>query len=213
MKLAEKLWCNNKTFDVADTFGQLLSWREWSFLGLGWRRQALIAGLILLVLAGLLRAGFGAITSSQTALSNRYERLINQPAHSRVDKSQTVAAYQAKPKLNPNPKFQTPNALPAFFEPDSGEAEATSIAQILNAERFGSQHWGALYKLWQHESGWNPNALNPSSGACGIPQALPCRKIPDMSVRGQIEWGITYIQNRYGNPSNAWRHFQSHRWY
>ncbi|MBW3537917.1 hypothetical protein KY386_00315 [Candidatus Parcubacteria bacterium] len=88
-----------------------------------------------------------------------------------------------------------------------------AVARRLSAARFGDAHWPALEALWARESGWNPAARNRSSGACGIPQALPCRKIPDMSPRGQIEWGLSYIANRYGNPTNAWRHWQKHRWY
>jgi hypothetical protein len=91
--------------------------------------------------------------------------------------------------------------------------DAKSIARRMSDARFGTGHWAALEKLWMRESGWNPHARNSRSGACGIPQALPCQKIKDMSVPGQIEWGIGYIADRYGNPTNAWRHFLSHGWY
>jgi uncharacterized protein YabE (DUF348 family) len=73
--------------------------------------------------------------------------------------------------------------------------------------------WDALYKLWIKESGFNPNAVNSSSGACGIPQALPCSKITDKSVEGQIEWGLGYITNRYGDPASAWAFHQRNGWY
>lgn len=91
--------------------------------------------------------------------------------------------------------------------------DPVAIGRSMNANRFGDQHWNALYQLWMHESGWNPNARNPSSGACGIPQALPCSKIRDMSISGQVSWGLSYIAERYGNPSNAWAHFQRNNWY
>ena len=76
-----------------------------------------------------------------------------------------------------------------------------------------------LVKLWNRESSWNLNAVNKKSGACGIPQSLPCSK---MKVEGsdyrtnyktQIRWGLKYIKNRYGNPSNAWKHSQRTGWY
>ena len=74
-----------------------------------------------------------------------------------------------------------------------------------------------LIYLWDHESGWNPNSVNKSSGACGIPQALPCNKISKSkgsnSWKTQIEWGLDYINYRYKNPCSAWNHFKNKRWY
>ena len=76
-----------------------------------------------------------------------------------------------------------------------------------------------LINLWNKESGWNPNAHNGSSGAHGIPQALPASKMAsegsDYYTNGetQIRWGLNYIKNRYGSPSAAWGHFCSCNWY
>lgn len=76
-----------------------------------------------------------------------------------------------------------------------------------------------LIKLWNRESSWNPNAVNKKSGACGIPQSLPCKKMvsegSDYKTNGktQIRWGLKYIKNRYGSPSNAWAHSQKTGWY
>ena len=76
-----------------------------------------------------------------------------------------------------------------------------------------------LIKLWDRESGWNPNSHNRSSGAHGIPQALPASKMAsegsDYYTNGntQIRWGLGYIARRYGSPSAAWAHFSSSGWY
>lgn len=76
-----------------------------------------------------------------------------------------------------------------------------------------------LVNLWNRESGWSPNAVNKKSGACGIPQSLPCNKMAshgsDYRTNGktQIRWGLDYIKNRYGSPSNAWAHSQQKGWY
>lgn len=74
----------------------------------------------------------------------------------------------------------------------------------------------ALQQLWQKESGWNPNAVNRSSGAFGIAQILPSAHPTanrNMSAQEQIEWGLNYIKNRYGSPSKAWQHSQKTNWY
>lgn len=77
----------------------------------------------------------------------------------------------------------------------------------------------ALVKLWNKESRWNPYSCNSSSGAYGIPQALPASK---MAVYGtdyltnyktQINWGLNYIKSRYGTPTAAWNHSCSKGWY
>jgi hypothetical protein len=76
-----------------------------------------------------------------------------------------------------------------------------------------------LVKLWNRESGWNPNAHNKSSGAHGIPQSLPASKMKsegaDYYTNGytQIRWGLKYIKGRYGSPAKAWQHSQKKGWY
>jgi hypothetical protein len=83
--------------------------------------------------------------------------------------------------------------------------------------------WVALQKLWTRESSWSNTAKNPSSGAYGIPQALPYTKMPKAAwppdkggkadAEAQIRWGLTYIKGRYGTPSNAWAHETANSWY
>jgi hypothetical protein len=73
--------------------------------------------------------------------------------------------------------------------------------------------WESFNKIAEIESGWNPNALNKSSGACGIPQALPCSKIKDHSPQGQINWMIDYVKDRYNSPDEAWSFHIVKGWY
>ncbi len=72
-----------------------------------------------------------------------------------------------------------------------------------------------LYQLWERESKWNHLAANRSSGAYGIPQALPGSKMGpgwqnDPAV--QIRWGIGYVK-KYGGPCGAWAFWQVNHWY
>jgi hypothetical protein len=73
-----------------------------------------------------------------------------------------------------------------------------------------SGEFTCLADLWQGESGWRWNARNPSSGAYGIPQALPGEKMASIGADWrtnavtQITWGLRYIQARYGTPCRAW---------
>lgn len=64
----------------------------------------------------------------------------------------------------------------------------------------------ATRKLILKESGCNPRAVNPSSGACGIPQAYPCSKLPNgvnTDPVTQLKWMQNYVNQRYGSWDNA----------
>ena len=96
-------------------------------------------------------------------------------------------------------------------------SKAEYLAYAQNYGGFNDTQMQCLDYLWQHESGWNPNSVNKSSGACGIPQAYPCKKIQQSEGsndwKAQIRWGIKYINSRYKNPCGAWNHFKNKRWY
>lgn len=100
----------------------------------------------------------------------------------------------------------------------AGSKTIVALGRKMNANKFGDQHWPALYALWTAESRWNPDAVNRSSGACGIPQFLPC-KGPNGKPRHkkrpafQIADGLAHIERRYGSPSRAWAHFKRKGWY
>jgi hypothetical protein len=79
--------------------------------------------------------------------------------------------------------------------------------------------WTALNNIAMAESGWRTDATNPSSGAYGIPQALPASKLATAgsnwrtSAAVQIAWMLRYIKSTYGNPVNAWNFHLAHGWY
>ena len=105
-----------------------------------------------------------------------------------------------------------------------GSSAAPVALQRAALAMFGRYGWGAsqmapLISLWNQESGWRWNALNPSSGAYGIPQSLPASKMASAGADWrtnpitQIAWGLSYIAQRYGSPAGAWAHEVSHNWY
>lgn len=99
------------------------------------------------------------------------------------------------------------------------EYQAYAKDLCLNTYGWTKNDFNCLVKLWNRESGWNPNAHNSSSKAHGIPQALPASKMAsegaDYYTNGktQIRWGLKYIKSRYGSPSKAWAHSQQKGWY
>jgi cell wall-associated NlpC family hydrolase len=121
------------------------------------------------------------------------------------------------------PTAATPTAapVPASGNPASPAAlnQYQSFAQTLADTTWGPGQFPYLNLLWERESGWNPAAVNPVSGAFGIPQALPAVKMasagPDWATDPytQIIWGIGYIQATYGTPQAAWAHELAYGWY
>jgi hypothetical protein len=82
--------------------------------------------------------------------------------------------------------------------------------------KWGRDQWPPLNSLWTRESNFDENAINPQSGAGGIPQALPPSKMGpgwQGNPRHQIGWGLGYIDERYGSPTGAWGHSQQVGWY
>ncbi|WP_193953631.1 aggregation-promoting factor C-terminal-like domain-containing protein [Microterricola pindariensis] len=103
----------------------------------------------------------------------------------------------------------------------SDPSGAQAIARDLMASQYGwgEDQFGCLVALWNKESGWNINAYNASSGAAGIPQALPGSKMASAGAdwqtnpATQITWGLGYISGRYGTPCGAWDTSESQGWY
>ena len=108
-------------------------------------------------------------------------------------------------------------AVPADCEEYSGNRQIGCT--LLGEFGYGIDQMPALDALWSHESGWNHLAANSSSGAYGIPQALPGSKMAtagddwETNPATQIRWGLGYIQDRYGSPDAAWSFFQANGWY
>jgi hypothetical protein len=117
----------------------------------------------------------------------------------------------------------SPTAIPQPTPTATAPAASGSPRQIAQA-MLGSFGWsasqfGCLDPLWAHESGWSVTASNASSGAYGIPQAVPGSKMasagPDWQTNAttQIKWGLQYIKGTYGSPCAAYSHEQSTGWY
>ena len=111
-------------------------------------------------------------------------------------------------------------AVPSLANVVVAPGSAQDIGRQLAAARgWGDSEFACLLTLWDHESGWRVNASNASSGAYGIPQALPGSKMASVGAdwqtnpATQITWGLNYIAGRYGTPCGALGHWQSSGWY
>jgi hypothetical protein len=128
-----------------------------------------------------------------------------------------AAADQAAQEQAQQDQQSQPAAPPAAPVP-SGAAQQIAMG-MLGSYGWSSGQFSCLVSLWNQESGWNVYATNPTSGAYGIPQALPGSKMasagPDWQTDAatQIRWGLSYIQSLYGSPCGAWAHEEADGWY
>ncbi|MDG9716369.1 transglycosylase SLT domain-containing protein [Streptomyces sp. DH24] len=96
-----------------------------------------------------------------------------------------------------------------------------SVAQIqaMARQMVPAGQFQCFSNIVDHESDWNYRAVNPSSGAYGLFQALPGSKMSSVGAdwqtnpATQIKWGLNYMNERYGSPCDAWSFWQANHWY
>lgn len=99
-------------------------------------------------------------------------------------------------------------------------SEIQHYMNILNAEYgWSNDDYIAWLMIVKRESSFNPYAKNKKSGATGLCQALPGKKMAShgkdwrTNYKTQLKWCRDYIRNRYKTPSQAWSFWQSHHWF
>ena len=170
----------------------------------------------------------GTSTIQQTALFDKVRSVqgqqhAQQVAAAKAAAAKAVAAKAAAAKAAAAQKAATQKAATqkaeetAVVQPSGSPQQVAR--QMLSQYGWSQSQFSCLQPLWFHESGWNVSAENPSSGAYGIPQALPGSQMasagPDWRTNAatQIRWGLNYIHSRYGSPCGAWSHEEAHNWY
>ncbi|MFE7972564.1 lytic transglycosylase domain-containing protein [Streptomyces shenzhenensis] len=96
-----------------------------------------------------------------------------------------------------------------------------TVAQIqaMARQMVASSQYQCFSNIVDHESSWNYRAVNASSGAYGLFQALPGSKMSSAGAdwqtnpATQIKWGLNYMDSRYGSPCDAWAFWQANHWY
>ena len=98
--------------------------------------------------------------------------------------------------------------------PDAGGAKPI---QYISYKEYALYSLGYNYKeykclsiLYGKESAWNPAAINGSH--YGIPQGRS-EWLKDQDGYTQIQWGLKYIGNRYGEPCIALDHWSKYGWH
>lgn len=117
------------------------------------------------------------------------------------------ASIQSERVTNDPKPIPTPNVV--------ARPSTASHTALMEAAGISSSDYAYVEYIIQHESGWNPNAVNTSSGACGLGQQLPCGKWAHQwndPVDALID-ASSYAAARYGGWRGAYLHWLSSGWW
>lgn len=116
---------------------------------------------------------------------------------------------------------KTPETASEQVFESTGDATKDAVKKALSGRGWDTgAEWDAIDFIVSHESNWNPNAVNPSSGAFGLFQLNPASGtlqayLPSRSAdpAEQAEAGARYIEDRYGSAVKARAFWEAHHWY
>jgi hypothetical protein len=118
-------------------------------------------------------------------------------------------------RFHPNATTNAGNRYQGWLNADRSIKKLSSprayAAAQIKERGWAWKNWACLDRLWWHESNWRYKAGDKSGNrAYGIPQAAPGKKMASAgkdwkrNPATQIDWGLDYIENRYGTPCSAW---------
>jgi hypothetical protein len=154
---------------------------------------------------GIVPSYSGNVPGLTPWMDNNYDATLNSFAHTFVSAIDSAISSTAG-NFAGSPGGGAPSANAA-------------LARQLFPQWASGANWAAWNYVAMHESGWNQFARNPSSGAYGIPQALPASKMgaaanpPQSNPAAQIKWMASYMDSSYGGPIGAAAHEASAHWY
>lgn len=144
------------------------------------------------------------------------EEVVTKP----VTEVTTVGTY-VKPEPKPEPKSEPTRESKSEAKP-TPKKESSSTPRRSGGKYDWMRAAGIPESQWQYvdyivskESGWNPSARNPSSGACGLVQALPCSKLGSnwRDPVHALKWQYSYVNARYGGYAGAYSFWKRNHWY
>lgn len=118
-----------------------------------------------------------------------------------------IKASKSAQKAQISTAIATPAPKPVYYN--------SSHTELMRAAGIAESDFGAVEYVISHESTWNPNAINKSSGACGLGQEFPCGKsgcdLGDAVC--QLRWASSYATQRYGSWWGAHSFWINNQWW
>ena len=129
-----------------------------------------------------------------------------------AEEKAAAEAKAAEEKQKAKEAAATPQVASAGAPTYSGGG---SPAEWMAAAGIAESDWGYVDYIVSKESSWNPNAVNSSSGASGLVQALPCGKVSGSCFNpvDNLKWADGYAKGRYGSWAGAYNFWTSNHWW
>ncbi|MFI7408932.1 transglycosylase SLT domain-containing protein [Streptomyces sp. NPDC049627] len=163
------------------------------------------------------QANVQAIAADASAKKDAEEAARKAAAQSAIEKQKAAekAAKEAKEREEAETKASRSSSADFPIQSSYTVAQIQAMArQMVPADQFQ-----CFSNIVDHESSWNYQAVNASSGAYGLFQALPAGKYSSAgsdwqtNPATQIKWGLNYMNDRYHSPCGAWSFWQANHWY
>ncbi|MFL5994902.1 MAG: transglycosylase SLT domain-containing protein [Streptomyces sp.] len=157
-----------------------------------------------------------AIAADASAKKVAEESARKAAAKSAIEKKDAAEKAAKEAKERAEAKEKASRSSSSF--PVQGSYTVAQI-QAMAASMVPSGQFQCFSNIVDHESSWNYRAVNASSGAYGLFQALPGSKMSSVgsdwqtNPATQIKWGLNYMDSRYGSPCEAWSFWQANNWY
>jgi hypothetical protein len=157
-----------------------------------------------------------AIAADATARKDAEEAARKAAAQTAIAKK--AAADKAAKEAKEREQLKTEASRDSNRDASSFPIQSSyTIAQVQAIARqiVPSGQFQCFSNIVDHESSWNYQAVNASSGAFGLVQALPAGKMASAGAdwrtnpATQIKWGLSYMNERYGSPCDAWSYWQA----
>ncbi|MFD9408890.1 transglycosylase SLT domain-containing protein [Streptomyces sp. NPDC059989] len=139
----------------------------------------------------------------------------------KAEAEKAKAEADAKEKKEREEKEQAASRSAARDAGDFAVQGSYTVAQVkaIAQQMVPAGQFQCFSNIINQESTWNYKAVNSSSGAYGLVQALPGSKMASAGAdwrtnpATQIKWGLNYMEDRYGSPCGAWSFHQANGWY
>jgi hypothetical protein len=161
-------------------------------------------------------------------LNAQYDELLKSQTHNQAEKEQQLKKIQEleneKKRLESELQAKRQQYLAQSQKLNTAAQNASGTQKVqaagsklewLKASGIPESEWQYVDYIISKESGWNPLARNASSGAGGLPQALPYSKTGCAwgDAVCQLKWANSYAISRYGSWARAYNFWVSNRYW
>lgn len=161
----------------------------------------------------------GVSDKTKAAEKSKAEAKIAAETKKKAEEAAAKVAQAAPQAAAPTSRNSATESAPLAAAPSSNGYTSPEENKAYARSVLSAADFACTDELAKRESGWSTTATNPSSGAYGVAQSLPAGKMASAGAdwltngKTQVNWMISYMNERYGSPCSALAHSHSVGWY